>query len=98
LQKHAWRGPAQALRHPQKVRADFQPDNGHRNFGVRRIRLGRKDALGGKPLTAMRTAASQHFAAILSGQTGTEAMAALADDLRRLICALHGAALQQSLD
>ncbi len=38
----------------------------------------------------MRTALGDHFASALGRHTGTEAMAALANELARLICSFHG--------
>ena len=45
--------------------------------------------LGAEALAASRAAAADHVAAANSGHTGAEAMAALADKLRRLKSALH---------
>ena len=45
--------------------------------------------LSGQPLAALRPAARNHLAAACSGHAAAKAMAALADKLRRLKCALH---------
>src|SRR5258708_33326333 len=52
-------------------------------------RLARNERSGRQPLAAMGAAARDHQAAILGGHALAEAVAALADELARLIGALH---------
>jgi hypothetical protein len=78
--------PYKAARHqyPHRgKRARFLPRAGHR--------VGAAEASGGETLAALRAARRQHPATARGRHSRTKAVATLADELARLVSALHGA-------